>query len=35
MTRRGVIVGGYRLVLAGLALTAIVYELVSGLGESH
>ena len=35
MTRRNRIIGGYRLVLAGLALAAIVYELVSGLGEPH
>ncbi len=35
MTRREAIVGGYRLALAGLALAAIVYELVSGLGEPH
>jgi hypothetical protein len=35
MTRRGAIIGGYRLALAGLALAAIVYELVSGLGEPH
>jgi hypothetical protein len=35
MTRRGAIVGSYRLALASLALAAIVYELVSGLGEPH
>src|ERR1700749_2653806 len=35
MTRRGAIVGGYRLALAGLALAAVVYELISGLGEPH
>lgn len=35
MTRRTAVIAGYRLVLAGLALAAIAYELVSGLGESH
>jgi hypothetical protein len=35
MTRRTVPIAGYRLVLACLALAAIVYELVSGLGGAH
>jgi hypothetical protein len=35
MTRRTAVIAGYRLVLACLALAAIAYELVSGLGEPH
>jgi len=35
MTRRSAVIAGYRLVLACLALAAIVYELVSGLGGPH
>jgi hypothetical protein len=35
MTRRTAAIGGVRLALAGLALAAIAYELVRGLGEPH
>jgi hypothetical protein len=35
MTRRVAVIGGYRIALACLALAAIAYELVSGLGEPH
>ena len=35
MTRRTSVIAGYRIALACLALAAIVYELVSGLGEPH
>jgi hypothetical protein len=35
MTRRAAVISAYRLMLAGLVLAAIAYELVTGLGEPH
>jgi len=35
MTRRVAVIGGYRIALACLAIAAIAYALVSGLGEPH